>query len=170
MKENSPTLINSIPRNKIIKVILAIFICCSSYFISTYYYQVMLIQGESMSPTYHNMSMVLLNKFSENYSYGDVIAFQSTKLASVLVKRVVACPGDTIYIKQGILYVNYNQSEVFPEDYVFDYEGILSEPIYLLPGQYAVIGDNIAKSKDSRNKDVGIIDKEDIIGIVIDNW
>ena len=59
-----------------------------AFFISKNYYQFMLIQGDSMNPTYHNMQIVVLNKFDKNYKIGDVIAFQCDELDCVLVKRI----------------------------------------------------------------------------------
>lgn len=41
-----------------------------------------------MSPSYHNMQLVILDKHSNSYNYGDVIAFQRDGLDSVLVKRI----------------------------------------------------------------------------------
>ena len=73
-------------------VILLAFLC------SRYWFQLMLIQGESMAPTYHNLQLVVLDKRGEAYEPGEVIAFSCDGLNAVLVKRVVAGPGDTAQI------------------------------------------------------------------------
>lgn len=137
-----------------------------SYFVSSNWFQIVLIHGESMSPSYHNMQLVIINKYSKNYTYGDVIAFQCEGLNTVLIKRIVACPGDKVQIQEGQLHVNNQISKVFSLD-TFEYVGIAQNTILLEDGQYFVIGDNIAQSKDSRYPEVGLISKEEILGIII---
>lgn len=153
------------PLNKWIITSIVLFIL--AYYISNNWYQLMLIQGESMSPSYHNLQMVILNRHSSDYTYGDVVAFKCERLDSVLVKRIVACPCDVVVIDQGTLYVNGDISAVFPETGLFEYEGILDEKIQLGTGQYIVIGDNTRESKDSRYEEVGYIDESNIIGKVV---
>lgn len=145
---------------------LTISIIIISYFVSSNWFQIVLIHGESMSPSYHNMQLVIINKYSKNCTYGDVIAFQCEGLNTVLIKRIVACPGDKVQIQEGQLHVNNQISKVFPLD-TFEYAGIAESTILLEDGQYFVIGDNIAQSKDSRYPEVGLISKKEILGIII---
>lgn len=137
-----------------------------SYFVSSNWFQIVLIHGESMSPSYHNMQLVIINKYSKNYTYGDVIAFQCEGLNTILIKRIVACPGDKVQIQEGQLYVNDEISNVYPLD-TFAYAGIAENTILLEDGQYFVIGDNIAQSKDSRYSEVGCVSKVTILGVVL---
>lgn len=139
-----------------------------AYLVSEYLFQFMLIQGESMSPSYHNMQLVLLDKYTKEYSYGDVIAFKCDELSSVLVKRIVACERDAVRIEDGTLYINNGVSQIYPKKGIFQYAGLLEEEKQLKDDQYVVIGDNIDESKDSRYEEVGIIFETDIIGRVID--
>lgn len=143
---------------------LLIGILVASYYISNNWYQLMMIQGESMSPSYHNLQLVILERHSEDYTYGDVVAFRCEALQAVLVKRIAACPGDKVVIKQGILYVNDSVSALYDESVFFEYAGILENMIQLEENQYIVIGDNVAESKDSRAAEVGWIDKDKILG------
>ena len=125
----------------------------------------------SMEPTYHTSDKLLINtvvyKFSEPES-ADVIAFKpkSNVNASYSVKRVIAVPGDTIYIKNGRIYVNdelYNESiDVEP----IENPGIATTPITLLEDQYFVLGDNRNSSEDSRYESVGFVASDDILGKV----
>ena len=148
---------------------LALVICtiAVAYYISENWFQVSLIRGESMNPAYHNMQFVLLDRYSDDYTYGDVIAFQCEGLNSVLVKRIVACPGDQVIIIGGTVYVNNTISKVFSQKYVFDYAGIAEDSIELGKNQYFVIGDNLKESKDSRYEEVGVVCRDDIYGRVI---
>lgn len=150
-------------RRRIVEIIVLCLLIFAAYFISRNYVQMMLIQGDSMSPTYRNMQLVFLDKHSQDYVVNDVVAFRCEELSAVLVKRVVAVPGDTVQIMDNILYVN-GQSNTYYTDAHFSYAGIAQNPITLAESQYFVIGDNIEMSKDSRYAEVGCVDRESIIG------
>lgn len=147
-------------------IIFVVFIVLFSYYISNNWYGIMLIQGDSMVPTYHNMQLVILNKYNKEFLQGDVIAFECEELAAILVKRIVACPGDIVVINQGTLFINEQVSDIYSEKQSFNYPGLLEEPVYLQEGEYIVIGDNIPESKDSRYAQVGIVERKHIIGKV----
>ena len=136
-------------------------------YVSTYWYQLALIRGDSMIPAYHNMQLVLMDRHSEDYTYGDVVAFWCSELDTVLIKRIVACPGDEVFIREGRLCVNGDASTVFPQKYFFEYAGIAENPLQLTANQYFVIGDNIEKSKDSRYPKVGCVSADNIKGKVV---
>lgn len=148
---------------------LAVFILFYSYYVSNTWYSIMLIQGDSMLPTYHDMQFVMLDRHSKEYSYGDVIAFQCDELSSILVKRIAACPEDVVAIIDGTLYVNGRISAVYPQKEYFTFAGELGKEITLDAGEYIVLGDNSAVSKDSRYEAVGCIEEEDILGIVVNS-
>lgn len=126
----------------------------------------MLIQGHSMEPSYHHLQPVLLDKQDKEYTVGDVVAFDCKELSAVLVKRIVARPGDTVVIDDGTLYRNGEASELYSPG-VFSYAGLLDHNLILGSRQYAVIGDNLNESKDSRYPEVGIVEEDNIRGIVI---
>ena len=82
------------------------------------------------------------------------------------VRRVVACPGDTIQIKEGVVYVN---GEAYQEKITvasIEDAGVASEEIKLGTDEYFVLGDNRNNSEDSRYANIGNIKKEYIIGKV----
>ena len=136
---------------------------------SRYWFQLMLIQGESMAPAYHSWQLVALDKRARDLRAGDVIAFRCDGLDAVLVKRVAAGPGDTAQIVDGTLLVNGETSRVYGKGFAFAYDGILAAPITLGEDEYIVIGDNIAESRDSRYPEVGIVNGKTIIGRVMGN-
>lgn len=147
---------------KIVKYIYIPAIIAAVYYVSTNWYQVALIHGDSMSPAYHNMQLVLLERHSDLYTYGDVISFRCENLNAVLIKRIVACPGDQVIIENGTLYVNGAVSRIFPQEGIFKYSGV--DNVNLGENQYFVIGDNIGESKDSRYKEIGAVNGTDILG------
>lgn len=150
-------------KNKYFLCIFALFII--TFYISTYYFQFALIQGDSMKPAYRSWQLVILNKNPKELKTGDVISFRCETLNCVLIKRIVACPGDHMEIEDGILYVNNS-----PSPYVLspiNDPGIAQSPITLGTDEYFVLGDNYEYSKDSRHSEVGYVHSEDILGSVI---
>lgn len=101
------------------------------------------------------------------YTGGDVVAFRCEGLDAVLIKRVVACPGDQVIIKDGTLYGNGSVSLIFPQEGIFEYSGLAADNIYLGEDQYFMVGDNLKESKDSRYVEVGVVNGEDILGKII---
>lgn len=148
-------------------LIILLLIIVAAWYISAFHYQLMMIQGESMSPSFHHMQMVILDKDVEGHTYGDVIAFRCENLNVILVKRIAACPGDTVQISDGILLVNGVTSEIYGQEALFKYAGIAEEAVMLGDNQYFVIGDNVAESKDSRYEEIGIIYIKNIIGEIM---
>lgn len=146
----------------------AVLVIVSAFLCSQFFVQVMMIQGASMEPTFHNHQLVLLNKLPQKYEPGDVVAFRCDGLDATLVKRIVGIPGDTLQIQNGTLFVNGTVSTVYPEEASFSYVGNLLHPIVLDDNEYFVIGDNLEKSKDSRDALVGPVAAQSIIGLVLE--
>lgn len=125
------------------------------------------VNGDSMSPTYHNGQIVVINRFASTYECGEIIIVKTEEKSFLfkdkLIKRIVGMPGDTVSISDGTLYVNGIASRYISEE-IID-AGVVEYPIILSEGKYFVIGDNVNESKDSRY--IGPIDERDIIGRVI---
>lgn len=70
------------------------------------------------------------------------------------IKRVVAGPGDVIYVKEGHVYRNGIRED---DSYVAPCEGGVEcnfpTPIKILPGHWFLMGDNRGESDDSRSGD-----------------
>ncbi len=66
------------------------------------------------------------------------------------VKRVVGLPGETVDIRDGMVYIG---SEALPESYTRTPTEIreLGFPMVIPPGEYVLLGDNREVSKDSRD-------------------
>lgn len=138
-----------------------------TWYISSNLVQFALIQGDSMLPTYHNMQLVLVDKHSNEFHYNDVIVFTNEKLNATLIKRIIAIPGDTVQIVDGIVYVNNIPSPFLTGDKIISYSGIASSPLHLSSDEYFVLGDNYEKSKDSRYPEIGCIKHDTILGRII---
>ena len=141
-----------------IAVVLALFI---RHFVVELY----LVDGPSMRPTLQNQERLVVNKFIYNLhdpERDDILVFQYPKDPSRdFIKRVIAIPGDTIEIKDGHVYVN---GELKNEPYILsttrgDY------PLATVPeGHIFVMGDNRIISLDSRDKSIGLVSVDDVIG------
>ena len=82
---------------------------------------------------------------------GEVIVFKFPRDGTKdFVKRVVGLPGEVIEMKNGDVIVN---GEVLEEPYLApnNKDNSTRDPIQLKDGEYYVLGDNRARSNDSRN-------------------
>lgn len=132
--------------------------------LSRYYIQVMLIQGDSMKPTYHNMSLVLVDKHSKDYAVGDVIVFSAEGIKGNVVKRIVAGPFDKVQIKDGVLYVNDRASENQRKNTRITDAGNAACVLTVPDNCYFVLGDNYEDSIDSRRDEIGFVAYDAIKG------
>lgn len=152
-------------RQYIRTVFIVVAIVAFTWYISTYCWQIALVQGESMYPTYHEWQFIILDKKADKFEKGDVIAFQCETLDTVMIKRIVAVSGDTVCISDGNLYVN----GASPVNTNISYSGIAGQKLTIPKGKCFVMGDNYEYSKDSRYEEIGYIDFTSIIGIVYPN-
>ena len=127
------------------------------------------VVGQSMENTLHNDEYLLVNRFS--YLFGDpkqfdIIIFEHTD-DEKYIKRVIACPNQTVQIVDGNIYVD---GEVLNENYgnaTIEDPGIAKDPIRLSEDEYFVLGDNRNHSSDSRVSSVGLIKRDKIQGKVL---
>lgn len=124
--------------------------------------------GVSMEPTLTNGQGILINRFSYRLfspKAGDVIVFlpNGNQNAHYYVKRVVAVPGQTVLIENGILYIDGKVYEGDITDLIVS-AGIAESEVKLGSDEYFVIGDNINSSEDSRSANIGPVLKSTIIG------
>ena len=123
------------------------------------------IYGNSMTPTLTEGEIVLALK-GDDYETGQLIAFYYNN--KILVKRVIAGPGDWVDIdEEGNTYVN---NQLLDEPYV--YEKSMGDCNIELPYQVPenrifVMGDHRSVSVDSRNSSIGCVSQEQIAGKLV---
>ena len=126
---------------------------------------VLRIYGKSMNGTLDNGDIVVSVK-SSNMKTGDVIAFYYNN--NILVKRVIAGPGDWVDIdKDGNVFVNNEKlSEPYLDDKAYG-ETNIELPYQVPDGRIFVMGDNRKVSIDSRNTSIGCVSEEQIVGKIV---
>ncbi|MBQ9931047.1 MAG: signal peptidase I [Firmicutes bacterium] len=124
----------------------------------------------SMMPTLHENDYIFLSKQAYRMhepEFGDIIVFHTDLTTAagrekLLIKRVIGVPGDTLSIKDGVVYRN---GEALQEDYIL--EGYTSGDIAKIEipeGKVFAMGDNRLNSLDSRSPQVGLIEIDEIMG------
>lgn len=115
--------------------------------------QVYKVEGESMLPNFHTGEMVLVNKFIYKVRQpqpGEVVVLDDpANPRRQLIKRVIAVAGETVEVKDDVVYIN---GVPLAEDYI-DRELLRHETLkaQIVPADTVfVMGDNRGNSSDSR--------------------
>lgn len=139
------------------------------------------IDGTSMEHTLHHGQYVIVNRISYKLRApqpGDVVVFVPPKYKpsafwqrlfglpgeTDFIKRIIGKPGDTVQIADGKLYLN---DSLVHEPYLHESMRNHGEHTWVLGlDEYFVLGDNRNFSKDSRDKDIGPIPIDQVVGKV----
>ncbi|WP_033339027.1 signal peptidase I [Catenuloplanes japonicus] len=105
------------------------------------------VGSTSMEPTLHRGDVVLIHYGRPGR--GDLVAFTSPEDGALTIKRVVAVPGDTLEIRDAVLFVNDAAADPPFIDHA-SFDGTWFGPVAVPAGMLFVLGDNRAGSIDSR--------------------
>ena len=142
-----------------------LFSLAVSFFIITFLYQPVRVEGTSMMPRLGDQDRLFINKFVyhfESIHRGDVVVFHYPRdPQKSYIKRIIAGPGDELRIDDGRTYVN---GRLLPEPYVPRkfHDSRSQDAIVIPPDQYFVMGDHRSISSDSR--DFGPVSRDLIYG------
>lgn len=161
--------------------------------IFTYLLHPVNVVGGSMVPTLNNEDRIFMSTVMFDISCGDIVVINNdvsylideetgepyeyqpldvngeyaNPLLECIIKRVIACGGQTIDIDFTTGEVTVD-GVILDEPYLNDLttknDGAFSFPLEVPEGYYFVMGDNRNHSSDSRNKFVGLISEEQIYG------
>lgn len=128
--------------------------------IRTYIATPVRVDGNSMRKTLADGDILLLYKMAK-FERNDIIVLDEKEDEEIIIKRIIALPGETIKIQNGKIYINdkeYNDEFAYGD--TSDYEQVT-----LGENEYFILGDNRLISKDSRY--FGTITEDEIIGKIV---
>lgn len=136
-------------------------------FVLVFVFRVFTVQGNSMLSTLQNGNKVVVKIYNYQPVRGDIVVISKYgKLDESIIKRVIALPGDRLYIDfaTSSVYVNgkklneyyINEPEFGPDD------GQIPEVVP--EGYIFVMGDNRNHSSDSRSTYVGLVPVDKVVG------
>lgn len=126
------------------------------------------VVGNSMLDTLHSDDKILITNFMYEPKCGDIVAINAeNQIEKRIIKRVIAVGGQTLvvdYAKNAV----YVDGIKIDEPYVSSLTREPSNPLqipYVVPDGYIfVMGDNRIISLDSRDKSIGLVSVNDVIG------
>jgi len=144
----------------------------TSFIITSFLFQAVTVDGDSMLPTLHTKDRLILEKityyFCEPKANDIVVIKPPNDPDKKYIKRIVAVGGDTVQIKDQKLYVNgVEKNELYIKEkmngpYDKNFENCLTVP----KNSFCVLGDNRNHSQDSRDKNISFVSLKNILGKV----
>ena len=121
------------------------------------------VLGQSMEPTLHSSQRVVVEKVTYRFLHGprsgDIVVINLPEQTDMLIKRVVALPGETVEVRAGKVYID---GEPLEEDWTATPGGGNYGPKTIPPLHIFVLGDNRGASNDSRS--FGPVPIEHVVG------
>ena len=144
-------------------------VAAAAVLVATLWMPVLQISGNSMFPTLAE-GQIVVSLNGSGFETGDVVAFYYDN--KVLVKRVIAGPGDWVDIDEdGNVFVNDKQID---EPYLVEKdrgECNIQLPYQVPESRIFVMGDHRSVSVDSRSSALGCVPYEKIVGrLVLRVW
>ena len=132
--------------------------------------QSFLVDGPSMNPNFHTGQWLLVNKavykFFHEPERGDVVVFHPPdNQQDDYIKRIIGLPGESVEMKEGIVYIHKKDGNVVPLDeksYIIEPASRSFKGDTIPENQYFVLGDNRNNSSDSRSG--WLLPRQNIIG------
>ena len=126
------------------------------------------VSGSSMNPVLNSGDVVLINRIV--YDLGmpsryDIAVFEKEN-SSLNMKRIIGLPGETVQIKDNLVYINGKPLDADDALGQATIAGIAEFPIDLGEDEYFLLGDNRESSEDSRFSGIGTIKREQLTGKV----
>jgi signal peptidase I len=110
------------------------------------------VLGQSMEPNLHTNQRVVVEKVTYRFFHGpkrgDIVVIKLPGQTEMLIKRVMALPGETIEVRNGEVFIN---GEKVQESWAIRQGGGSYGPKTIPPLHVFVMGDNRGASNDSRN-------------------
>ncbi len=138
-------------RGCLINLALIAVICVTTLVAVPVVVRLVRVQGDSMAPALEDGQVLLVNRLAYRFATpqrGDIVVLESPdSSAAVVVKRVIALPGERVAIRQGVVSVNDARLE---EPYLVEQTAEEYGPAAVKDGTVFVLGDHRSVSNDSR--------------------
>ena len=109
-----------------------------------------IVLGSSMEPNFETGQRLIVDKVTYRFGdvkRGDVVILRPPSNSSVdYIKRVIALPGETVEIKDGLVYID---GKTLSEPYILDPPRYAMKSVDVPQGYCFVLGDNRNSSNDS---------------------
>ena len=161
----------SILRQTVQCLVVMVSAVASYLIISNFLLQSVRVAGRSMMPSLADSQRYLLNRWIYRVHaprHSDIVVLRDPGDDGFSVKRVIATPGDSIYLKGGSVYLNgckLNEPYLAPGTRTFSDSKYLDQLFLCGKDQFFVLGDNRANSIDSRA--YGPVPRRNILGPLI---
>ncbi len=121
------------------------------------------VYGQSMEPNLHSDERLVVEKLGYRFHgprRGDIVVLKVPERSSeLLIKRVIALPGERIEIRDGHVYID---GALLDEPYLTQITAGMMLPQVVPPLRVFVMGDNRGASNDSRS--FGMVPSSNIVG------
>ncbi|MEC0169345.1 signal peptidase I [Paenibacillus graminis] len=140
-----------------------------SLFIRTYVAEAMRVPTGSMIPTIQINDRLVVDKmlWLTSLKHGDIVVFHPPVPGDEqkrYVKRLMGLPGDTLEIKDGVLYRN---GEKVDEPYLQEKMNYTFGPVTVPADHYFFLGDNRNTSYDAHLWNTPFVAKDKLVGKVL---
>ena len=132
-----------------------------------------IVDGESMLPTLQHADRLFATETFYTPACGDIVIIQRPdKENELIVKRVVACGGDTVYIdfEANKIFVNGKETEIADGMEPIRVQGDVEFPLTVPTDCVFVLGDNRNASLDSRYAEIGCVSQDAVLGKAVLRW
>jgi signal peptidase I len=143
----------------------------SYFFFSNFVLQTVQITGASMAPTLRNAERCILNRwvyYVRAPGRNDLVVLRDPIETGYAVKRIIATPGDTVYLKGGDIFVNgrkLHEPYLPPGTPTYPYLHWNEQLFRCGENEYFVLGDNRLDSADSRT--YGPVSRGSLLGVLM---
>lgn len=146
---------------------IVVALACAWFLVYGYGSQVE-ISGNSMQPVLDRGDVVLTDRITYVMSRPgrfDIVVFKRED-GRKNVKRVIGLPGETVQIKNGLVYIDGTPLKASEGLEMVSLAGRAENPVLLSEDEYFLLGDNRDSSEDSRFANVGNVKEDQILGRV----
>ncbi|QBD84817.1 signal peptidase I [Clostridium tetani] len=137
----------------------------AAFFIITFIFETVSVDGHSMYPTLNNRDRLIVEKVTYYFrepKKGDIVVIKYPKNPKEkFIKRVIATGGDRVRVEDNKVYVN---DEPKDENYIFEQRMEDFHEVKIPEGTIFVMGDNRNNSLDSRDERVGFVKLNMVVG------